>query len=81
MDNNISNSSDDFPFSKIPLTFLFRSKIVSKKKLYDLHRKGKIKIYKIDDGVRSFVDRAEFENLFKPAQITASPKFNSKKKK
>jgi hypothetical protein len=27
------------------------------------------------------VDRAEFENLFKPAQITASPKFNSKKKK
>jgi hypothetical protein len=55
---------------KIPITEIFKKRILSKKTLYQHVKDGKLTLYKL--GSRSYVDVAEFNQAFHKVQIPAA---------
>src|SRR5689334_6639149 len=55
----------DFDF--IPIQKIFQAKLLSKPALYDRARRGEIQIFKI--GNKSFVNREQFEKLFRKVSV------------
>lgn len=60
------NTEKETPMRFIPIAQLVKQRIFSRSNLHTMAKNGTIKIYKV--GKRTYVDKTEFESIFKPMQ-------------